>query len=218
VFLSKKPAEEVRAFYAAKLGPLGRGASDYEALSPVVLSYQQVVNILSSHHGDLTLADDLRVSVKWKPPANGQSSCAGDFFRELLAIAQIQKRQTAFEALCRQYGYLQNAYFQRVPDPHHAGQWSEADKVILARAHEAHGGSQARALAPTAAQTAQQLPALALSGHGTEAAALAAQFQQQALQATSGVTDWDAWVGVLKEGDAVGYRTWILLPTHPSTW
>jgi hypothetical protein len=54
--------------------------------------------------------------------------------------------------------------------------------------------------------------------HGTEVAALAAQFQQQALQATSGVTDGDAWVGVLKEADAVGYRTWILLPTQPSTW
>ena len=28
----------------------------------------------------------------------------------------------------------------------------------------------------------------------------------------------EAWVEILKEGDAVGYRTSILIPTHPGTW
>ena len=218
VFLSKQTPEEVRAFYAAQLGPLGRGASDYQALSPVILSYQQVLNILMSRHRDLTLADDLRVDVKWKPPGNGQAQCAGDFFRELFSISKLQHRETEFEALCKQYGYLQNAYFQRVPDPQHPGHLADADKVILARAHDSLGGSQSRALAPSAAQSAQQIGALALSGHAQEASALAAQLQQQALKATSGVTDWNAWVGVLRQGDAVGYRTWVELPTHPSTW
>jgi hypothetical protein len=219
IFLSKRSADEIRAFYAAKLGPLTsqtRGAD--EADSPVVLSYQQVVDILFSRHGDVTLADDLRVKILWKPPGNGQASCAGDFFRELFAISQIQKRQTEFDVLCKQYGYLQNAYFQRVPDPHRAGQWIDADKVILARAHEKHGGQQAKGLSATSAQTAQHIAQLALSGNAAAANALAGQLTQQATQTSNGVTDWNAWVGILKEADAVGYRTWIMIPTHPSTW
>ncbi len=219
IFLSKRPPEEIRAFYAAKLGPFtSQTGSATEADSPVVLAYQQVVEILMSRHRDVTLADDLRVAIKWKPPANGQASCTGDFFRELFAIAQMQKRQTEFDALCKQYGYLQNAYFQRVPDPHRTGQWLDADKAILARAHENHGGVQARALSATSALTAQRIAQLALSGNGAAANVLAAQFTQQATQTGNSVADWSAWVDVLKEGDAMGYRTWILLPTHPSTW
>ena len=44
------------------------------------------------------------------------------------------------------------------------------------------------------------------------------EHKQQALQSTSGLTDWNAWVQVLKEGDAQAYRTWVVLPTHPNTW
>ena len=184
----------------------------------MVIAYQEVVDILISRHRDVTLADDLRVRIEWKPPGNGQTSCTGDFFRELFAISQIQKRQTEFDALCKQYGYLQNAYFQRVPDPHRAGQWIDADKAILARAHENQGGQQAKALSATSAQTAQRIAQLALSGNGAAANSLASQFTQQATQTSGSVADWSAWVEILKEGDAMGYRTWILIPTHPSTW
>ncbi len=166
----------------------------------------------------MTLADDLRVRIQWKPPGNGQASCTGDFFRELFAISQIQKRQTEFDALCKQYGYLQNAFFQRVPDPHGPGKWIDADKDILARAHEKQGGQQAKALSATSAQTAQRIAQLALSGNGAAANSLASQLTQQATQTGNSVTDWNAWVAVLKEGDAMGYRTWILIPTHPITW
>jgi len=158
ILLSKRSPDEIRAFYAAKFGPLTnetRGAN--EADSPVVIAYQEVVDILISRHRDVTLADDLRVRIEWKPPGNGQTRCTGDFFRELFAISQIQKRQTEFDALCKQYGYLQNAYFQRVPDPHRAGQWIDADKAILARAHENQGGQQAKALSANSAQTAQRI-------------------------------------------------------------
>jgi hypothetical protein len=219
IFLSKQSPDEIRAFYAAKFGPLTnqtRGAN--EADSPVILAYQKVVDILISRHGDVTLADDLRVRIQWNPPGNGQANCTGDFFRELFAISQIQKRQTEFEALCKQYGYLQNAYFQRVPDPHRAGQWIDADKAILVRAHENHGGQQAKALSATSAQTAQRIAQLALSGNGAAANTLASQLTQQATQTGNSVADWNGWVEVLKEGDAMGYRTWVLLPTHPSTW
>ena len=219
IYLSKRPPDEVRAFYAAKLGPLtSQTHSAYEADSPVILRYQQVVDILLSRHGDVTLADDLRVSIQWKAPGNGQQQCVGDFFRELFTISQIQQRQRQFDALCKQYGYLQNAYFQRVPDPHRAGQWIDADKALLARAHENSGGRQAKALSQTSAQTAQQIAQLAMSGHGAEANSMATQFTQQAMQTSNSVTDWSAWVEVLKSADAVGYRTWVMLPTHPSTW
>jgi len=219
IFLSKHTAKEIRDFYSAKLGPLAsRTGSAYEAESPPVLRYQQVVDILNAHHGDLTLADDLRVSIRWKPVSNGQSQCAGDFFRELFAIAQIQKRQSELDALCKEYGYLQNAYFQRVPDPQRPGQWIDADRAILARAHEAHGGRQAQALGQSSAELGQRIAQLAMSGQSAEANALAAQLTQQGAQASGSVADWSAWVGVLKEGDALGYRTWVLLPTHPSTW
>ncbi len=219
IFLSKRPADEIRAFYAATLGPISsRGGIPNEADSPVVIPYQQVVDILISRHRDVTLADDLRVAVRWKPPGNGQTNCTGDFFRELYAISQIQKRQTEFDALCKQYGYLQNAYFQRVPDPHQAGQWIDADKVILTQAHDTHGGQQAKALSATSAQTSQQIAALALSGNGAAANALARQFTQAATHTAGSVADWNGWVAVLKQGDAVGYRTWILLPTHPNSW
>jgi len=57
-----------------------------------------------------------------------------------------------------------------------------------------------------------------LSGNGAAANSLASQFTQQATQTSGSVADWSAWVEILKEGDAVGYRTWILIPTHPSTW
>jgi hypothetical protein len=225
IFLSKRSPDEIRAFYAATIGTLTsqtRGAD--EADTPVILAYQKVVDILVSRHRDVTLADDLRVRIRWKPPGNGQvlgngqASCAGDFFRELFAIAQIQKRQTEFDALCKQYGYLQNAYFQRVPDPHRAGQWIDADKDILGRAHENHGGQQAKALSATSAQTAQRIAQLALSGNGAAANALAGQLTQQATQTGNTVVDWNGWVEILKEGDAMGYRTWILIPTHPGTW
>jgi hypothetical protein len=219
VFLSKRPPEEIRAFYAAKLGPLqSQARSAYEADSPVVLRYQQVLEILSAHHGDLTLADDLKVTIRWKPESNGQSNCVGDFFRELYATAQLQTRQTQFEALCKQYGYLQNAFFQRVPDPHHAGQWIDADKAILARAREQHGGQQAKALSATSAQTAQRIAQLALGGNSAQANALAAQLTQQATQTGDSVADWNGWIQVLKEGDAMGYRTEVMIPRHPSTW
>ena len=219
IFLSKRSPDEIRAFYAAKLGPIASQThSAYEADSPVVLAYQQVVDILLSRHRDVTLADDLRVKIQWKPPGNGQAGCTGDFFRELFAISQIQKRQTEFDALCKQYGYLQNAYFQREPDPHRARQWIDADKLILARAHENQGGQQAKALSATSAQTAQRIAQLALSGNGAAANALAGQLARQATPTSSSVADWSAWVGILKEGDAMGYRTWIMIPTHPNTW
>lgn len=219
IFLSKRPPEEIRAFYAAHGGPLtSQTNSAYEADTPALLSYQQVLDILISRHRDLTLADDLRVTIRWRAPANGQESCVGEFFHELFTIAKIQNRQTQFDALCKQYGYLQNAYFQRVPDPKHPGKRADADKVILARAHEQHGGQQARSLASTSASSAQQIAALALSGNGARANELAKQLTQQAMQTSGAVADWDAWVAVLKEGDAAGYRTWVLIPTHPSTW
>jgi hypothetical protein len=37
-------------------------------------------------------------------------------------------------------------------------------------------------------------------------------------QTRNSVADWNGWVEVLKEGDSMGYRTWVLIPTHPSTW
>jgi hypothetical protein len=219
IFLSKRTPEEVRAFYAATIGPIrDKPGSSNEAQSRVVLSYDQVLKILESRHRDLTLADDLSVSIRWKPAPAANARCMGDFFHDLMAIARMQKRQAEFDALCKQYGYLDNAFFQRVPDPHRPGQWIDADKVILARAHEQHGGQQTKALAASSADVAQRLQQLALSGRTAEAAALAAQFRQQAMQASGSATDWDAWVKVLREGDAAAYRTWILLPTHPSTW
>ena len=214
VFLSKRPLEEVRALYAARDKP---GFSN-QADGPVILSYQQVVDILLARHGDVTLADDLRVTVKWQPAASGEVSCAGGFFQQLLVISQMQRRRAEFDALCRQYGYLDHAFFQRVPDPAHPGRWVEADKEILARAHRANGGQQTQGLAANSAQTAQRLEALALSGQSAQVAALAAQFNQQALQASAGLTDWNAWVKVLKDGDAQAYRTWVMLPTHPNGW
>jgi hypothetical protein len=218
IFLSKRTPDEIRAFYA-QLGPLSSQThSAYEVATRPVLTYQQVADILIARHRDVTLADDLRVSIQWKPQANGQENCSGNFFRELNAISRIRHREAEFEALCKQYGYLQNAYFQRVPDPHRAGRWVDADEAILARAHEIHGGQQVASLNENAAQTAERLAQLALSGQGAEANALAARFTQQATQTADSVADWNAWVAVLKEGDAMGYRTWVLVPTHPSTW
>jgi len=220
VFLSKQTPEEVQAFFAATTGPFKKASSDaHEAQSPVVLSYDQVLKILQSRHRDLTLADDLSIQIKWKvtPPSRGE--CMGDFFQQLYVLAQAQQqRQTEFAALCKQYGYLDNAFFQRVPDPHRAGQWIDADKEILSRARASHVGQPAQSLAANAADTAQKLQQLVLSGRTAEAQALAEQLKQQTQQMTTGVLDWDTWVKVLKEGDAAAYRTWILLPTHPSTW
>ncbi|HEY7963484.1 MAG TPA: hypothetical protein VID49_05175 [Steroidobacteraceae bacterium] len=214
VFLSKRPVAEIRALYAARDKP---GFSN-QADGPVILSYQQVVDILLARHGDVTLADDLRVSIKWQTAAAGEVHCAGEFFQQLLVIAQMQKRQAEFDALCRQYGYLQHAFFQRLPDPAHPGHWVAADKEILAHAHRANGGQQTQGLAAGSAQTAQRIEALALSGHADQVAALTAQLNQQALQASAGLTDWNAWVRALKDGDAQAYRTWVVLPTHPSGW
>ena len=220
IFLSKQTPEEIQAFFAATTGPFKKASSDsHEAESPVVLSYDQVLKILQSRHRDLTLADDLSIKIKWKvtPPSRGE--CMGDFFQQLYVIAQSQQqRQAQFAALCKQYGYLDNAFFQRVPDPHKPGQWIDADKEILARAHASRVGQPAQNLAASAADTAQKLQQLVLSGHTAEAQALAEQLKQQTQQMTTGLLDWDAWVKVLKEGDAAGYRTWIFLPTHPSTW
>jgi len=219
VFLSKRPAEEITAFYAARFGAMTDPTHrSNELQSPVILSYQQVVNLLLASHGDVTLADDLRVIVRWKPPANGQRQCAGEFLGDLYPIAQIQHRQAEFHELCERYGYLQNAYFQRVPDPRRPGQWIDADKWLLAIAHERQNRQPARALGATSAQTAQRLAQLALSGRTAEANALAAQFRQQAAQATGTVTDWNAWLDVLERADAAAYRTWVLIPTHPNTW
>ena len=217
IFLSKQSAEEVQAFYAAKLGAF-RSTSSNEAQSPVVLTYQQVLDILQSRHGDLTLADDLFVTIKWKPVSAGRGPCSGDFFQQLTVLAQAQKRESEFAALCKQYGYLDTAFFQRVADSSRPGQWIDADKTILARARGTLGGQQAKALAADAPEIAQRLQQLALSGHTADAQALAEQFKQQALQASASALDWDGWVKVLKEADAVAYRTWIMLPTHPSTW
>ena len=218
IFLSKRTPEEIRGFYA-HLGPLSSQThSAYEVATPPVLTYQRVADILIARHRDVTLADDLRVSIHWKPPANGQETCTGNFFRELNAISRMRHREAEFEALCKQYGYLQNAYFQRVPDPHRAGRWVDADEAILARAHEIHGGQQVASLNAYAAQTAERLAQLALDGQGTEAGALATQFTQQATQTANRVVDWNAWVAVLKEGAAMGYRTWVLVPTDPGTW
>jgi len=219
VFLSKRPAEEITAFYAARFGAMTNLThSSNELQSPVILSYQQVVNILLADHGDVTLADDLRVIVRWKPPANGQRECAGEFLGDLYPIAQEQHRQAEFHDLCERYGYLQNAYFQRVPDPQHPGHWIDADKWLLAAAHQRQNRQPAQALGAASAETAQRLTQLALSGHTAEANALAAQFRQQATQTTGTVTDWNAWLDVLKRADVAAYRTWVLIPTHPSGW
>jgi hypothetical protein len=183
-----------------------------------VLTYDQVLAILQSRHGDLTLADDLFVTIKWRPVPSGHASCNGDFFQQLNVIARAQKRETEFAALCKQYGYLDSAFFQRVPDSRRPGQWTDADKEILARASANLGGNQAKALAGNAAETAQRLQQLAMSGHTAEAKALADQFKQQVVQTTGSALDWDGWVKVLKDADAMAYRTWIMLPTHPSTW
>ena len=219
VFLSKRPAEEITAFYAAKFGAMTNVThSSNELQSPVILSYQPVVNILRANHGDVTLADDLRVIVRWKPPANSQRECAGEFLGDLYPIAQEQHRQAEFHDLCERYGYLQNAYFQRVPDPQHPGHWIDADKWLLAAAHQRQNRQPAQALGAASAETAQRLTQLALSGHTAEANALAAQFRQQATQTTGTVTDWNAWLDVLKRADVAAYRTWVLIPTHPSGW
>ena len=219
IFLSKRPPEEVRNFYAGKLGSVTtRPGMSYEAETPVLLTYQQVVDILLARHADVTLADDLKVTVRWKPPGNGQSECAGDFLRELLALSRIQHRETEFDALCKQYGYLQNAYFQRIPDPTRAGQLDDADKVLLAQVHRTQGGQQARALSRSSTEMGLQIAQLALGGHGAEANALAARLSAQANQAAGSVGDWDGWVSVLKQADAMGYRTWVAIPRDPRTW
>lgn len=57
-----------------------------------------------------------------------------------------------------------------------------------------------------------------LGGHADQASALSAQLNQQALQASAGLSDWSAWVEVLKDGEAQAYRTWVLLPTRPDGW
>jgi hypothetical protein len=219
IFLSKQAPEDVQAFYAAKLGAFTKKSSaSYEAQSPVVLTYQQVLDILLARHRDETLADDLFVTIKWKPVPSGHASCNGDFFQQLNVIAQTQHRQSEFEALCKQYGYLDNAFFQRVPDSRRPGQWVDADKDILARAHDTLGGQQTKALAGNTAEIAQRLQQLTLGGQTGDAKALAEQLKQQVMQTSGSVLDWDGWVKVLKEADAMAYRTWIMLPTHPSTW
>ncbi|HUL80769.1 MAG TPA: hypothetical protein VL131_01420 [Gammaproteobacteria bacterium] len=219
VFLSKQTPEEVQAFYASTTGPFTKPSSDsHEAHSPVVLSYDQVLKILQSRHRDLTLADDLSITIKWKVVPAGHGDCMGDFFQQLYVIAQAQKRQAEFAGLCKQYGYLDYAFFQKVPDSHRPGKWIDADKDILARAHATHVGQPAQGLATNAAETALKLQQLILSGHAEEAKALAEQLKQQTQQITDTALDWDAWVKVLKEGDGQAYRTWIFLPTHPSTW
>lgn len=121
----------------------------------------------------------------------------------MIAITRLQKREGEFSALCKEYGYLQNAYFQRVPDPGHPGVLADADKIILAQA---------------SAQMSQRIAQLAMSGHSAEAQALATQLTQQEMQMGGSVADWNGWVGVLRHGDAVGYRTWVMIPTHPGTW
>jgi len=219
VFLSKRSPAELAAYYAGRGSPLaGRSGLANAATSPVLLSYQQVVDRLLARHGDVTLAEDLRVTVRWKPPANGQAQCAGEFLREPMAIARLQHREAEFEALCAQYGYLQNAFFQRVADPHRPGQLIDADKPLLERAHQQRGGAQSQALASSSAQTAQQIAHLALTGHANDANALAAQFNQQAGSLARSVGDWDGWVQVLHEADAVAFRTWVEIPTDPATW
>jgi hypothetical protein len=220
ILLSKQAPDVVQAFYSAKVGAFTKkSADDYEAQSPVVLTYEQTLQILRARHRDLTLADDLVITVKWKPVPSGHASCNGDFFQQLNVIAHTQKqRQTEFEALCKQYGYLDNAFFQRVPDSSRPGQWTDADKDLLARARANLGGQQTKALAASAAETAQRLQQLTLSGHTADAKALAEQLKQQVMQTTGSSLDWDGWVKVLKEADAMAYRTWIMLPTHPSTW
>ncbi len=219
VFLSKLTPEELRAFYAAKLGTIATPSGfSNRAVSRVLLSYQQVVDRLLARHGDVTLAEDLRVTVEWRPPAQGQASCAGDFLRELFTIAKLQHRDAEFAALCQQYGYLQNAYFQRVPDPGHPGTLADAGQLILARAHGQHGGQQVAALGQTSSATAQQIAQLALSGRASEANALAQQLTHQANQASAGLADWDGWIRVVKDADAQGYRTRVTIPTNPSTW
>jgi hypothetical protein len=219
IFLSKRSPEEIRAFYDAKVGPFSSGPSAaHGAESRVVLTYQQVLDILQARRGDLTLADDLKVKIDWKPLPANHAVCTGDFFQQLMVIVRLQKRQPEFDGLCKQYGYLENAYFQKVSDPKHAGQWIEADKAILARAHDNNGGNQTQALAANSQQMAQRMQQLAMSGHTAEARELAEQFKKQVTQTTDSTMDWDAWVKVLKDGDAMAYRTWIFLPTHPSTW
>ncbi len=188
----------------------------HRAESRVVVTYQQALDILSARHRDLTLADDLKVKIDWKPLPANRVVCTGDFFQQLMTIARLQKRQSEFDGLCKRYGYLENAYFQMVPDPKRAGQWIDADKEILARAHKEHGGKQTQALAGNSQQLAQRMQALALSGRTAGASALAEQFKHQVAQTTDSTLDWDAWVKVLKEGDAMAYRTWISLPTHPT--
>ncbi len=219
VFLSKRAPEEIRAFYDAQVGPFTQGPSAAHGVeSRVVLTYQQVLDILHARRRDLTLADDLKVKIDWKPPPASHAACSGDFFQQLMTIARLQKRQPEFDRLCARYGYLESAYFQKVPDPRRAGQWIDADKEILARAHDRHGGRQTKELGASSQQTAQRMQELALSGRTAEARALAEQFKAQAARTTDSAMDWDAWVKVLEEGDAQGYRTWIFLPTHPSEW
>jgi hypothetical protein len=219
IFLSKRTPDELRAFYGASAGPFANGTgSSHGADGRVLMSYQQVLNVLLARHGDQTLADDLRVRIDWKPLPANHMACSGDFFTDLMAIARMQKRQGEFDSLCNQYGYLDNAFFQKVPDPRNANQWIDADKEILARAHQELQARPAASLGTDAQQIAQRIQQLTLSGRTEEAKALAAQLQHEVTQTTNSVTNWDAWVRVLKEGDAMGYRTWVSIPTNPSTW
>ena len=100
--------------------------------------------------------------------------------------------------------------------PSHPGHWVDADKEILARAHRASGGQRTQGLAAGSAQTAQRTEAPALGGHADQVATLTAQLNRQALQASAGLTDSNAWVKVLKDGDAQAYRIWVVLPAQPN--
>jgi hypothetical protein len=218
MFLSKRTVQELGEFYTASLGNTAGSVSPAkEGETGIVLTRQQVAELLIGRHKDPAAAKDLRVSLHAKPPVPAAADCRGEPFRHLRVLSRLKHRHNEFRLLCQQYGHLQNDYFQRLPNEAHPGRWLAANDVIL-RAREAQLEQGLTALNDGSEQASQLLSALALAGRADAAEALAADFSATAQAEARRLTDWDAEVEVLKALDAVSYRTLIILPVRPDSW
>lgn len=218
IFLSKRSVQQLGEFYTASLGNAADpGSPAKEGETGIVLTRQQVAELLIARHKDPAAAKDLAVRLHAKAPVSAAADCRGEPFRRLRVLSRLEHRHKEFGLLCQQYGHLQNDYFQRLPNEAHPGRWLAANDVILS-AREAQLEQGLMQLNDGSEQSSRLLSALALAGRAEAAAALAAEFSATAQAQARRLTDWDAEVEVLKALDAVSYCTLIILPVRPESW
>lgn len=211
-FLSKRGPDELKSTYGAagiKLHNVDNGrATEFSMQSDIIVSYQESLDVLIKKGGDVTNADDVRVVISWKD--RGGEPCNGEYLGGLANLLLVDKsRKSEFDAICKRYGYIDNAYFQQVPDPKNPSTLIGADAMIKDKWSKA---------TPTPKPTEAELNQLMMTSDPQKASAAMNRYKTMvdASGKPQSVQDvWNVHLSHIKELDQYAYRTAVAIPVDP---